>query len=120
MPSRSYPAPKFSKEEIAFLDAPGATHDEAVATLGAPLIDLRDPGVLAYTREVTARARYTYPDWLADEWRSDVVKADAKIWVLFIAYDRHGQVLAHEVCTLETGELEKASVAWRLAKVKDQ
>jgi hypothetical protein len=116
---RSYPAPNFSREEIAFLDAPTATYEEVITTLGPPLVDLCNPGVMAYTREVIRRTRFITGDQ-HHELRSEVVEGQPRITVLLVAYDRSGQVLAHEVRKLEGGRLEEISVQWRLGKVISQ
>lgn len=123
---KTYPAPTFSREELAFLDAPDATRDETMSTLGPPLIDFQQPGVLVYTRQVSPREVVLQSGLDQDQdhveigAHSRVSNSSTKIWTLFVAYDEHGRVLAHEVRRLETGDLEKASVKWRLTKEKPQ
>lgn len=117
LPSRVTIGYKFSKEALAFLDDPNTTRQEVVSALGAPLIEIRDPGVLVYVWEVTERS-YLIPISEMFPGNSEVVNGPAQEWSLFIAYDRTGHVCGHDVRKLNTGELRKAALEWRRNRKK--
>jgi len=46
---------EYLKESIAFLDAPEATREETVVTLGPPYVEFHDRRILVYFFETTGR-----------------------------------------------------------------
>jgi len=117
LPSKPDPSARFSSEELLFLNAPDATRAEAVSTLGAPLLDVPDPGVMVYTRAKIERS-YIAPvnEMAAIVVTPAVSEGPRHAWVLLIAYDQSGRILAHEVQKLDTGDLNQMSLQWRMAK----
>lgn len=118
LPSKPDPIARFSKDELAFLDAPDATRAETVSNLGTPLLDILDPGVMVYTRAEIERSYFIAPTkvgYIETGLESSVAEA-RHAWVLLIAYDQRERILTYEVHKLNTGELKEMSLQWRLAK----
>ena len=120
LPSKVSSGNQFSGEELDFLNLPNTTRDDVLASLGQPLIDLHDPGVLLYVWWKTSRTLFVPPGKVGDVdlgTHASVEHSDQE-WGLFIAYDQGGHIVAHQVRKLDTGESEKACVEWRLSKTK--
>jgi hypothetical protein len=129
--------PVFSRDALAFLNLPGTTRGDVVASLGTPLIEVQNPGVLVYVSDTTRRSWDFIPIILPDlaDWGDDSfptfdhernpplpVTVDAYHGVdegpttekaLFVAYDEHGHVFAHKICGVNRATLLSASVQWR-------
>ncbi len=48
--------PVFSRDALAFLNLPDTTRGDVVASLGKPLIEVQNPGVLVYVSETTRQS----------------------------------------------------------------
>lgn len=94
---------KYSKGSLAFLDLPGTTREEVIASLGPPLLESRDSRTLLYAWETTSRWVSVYPEAHFRHPRE---------WGLFIAYDERGFVSAHEVRRVGVDTLEEACSEW--------
>jgi|SRR5690242_5413414 len=117
-PKHSY-GHRFSKEELAFLKAPDVTRDEVVATLGEPVIEVRDPGVLLYVWEMTDQEYFMAPEITYKKTDikpfgdSRVVDGDIFEVGLLIAYDKTGRVISHEIRDVDMSNLQDAAIWWR-------
>jgi outer membrane protein assembly factor BamE (lipoprotein component of BamABCDE complex) len=108
---------KYSRESLAFLDLPGTTREEVIASLGPPLLESRDSRTLLYVWETTSR-------WLLIPPQGPDVGGEPlfetqpiqhhhpREWGLFIACDERGIVSAHEVRRVGVGTLEEACAEW--------
>jgi hypothetical protein len=101
---------QYTKEEIAFLDLPKTTRGEVLSTLGEPLLEVADSGVLLYVWQTTPR--FQTPTLSTKHEDAGVVKKAPIEWGLFIAYDERGYVTAHEVRKVGTVALEQNCVDW--------
>jgi hypothetical protein len=135
--------PVFSREALAFLNLPDTMRGDVVATLGTPLIEVQNPGVLVYVSETTRRSWDFVPIILPDldNWGEDSfpklnnepasafppLTVDAYHGVdegpttekaLFVAYDEHGHIFAHKICAVNQSGLLSESVQWRLNEGK--
>ena len=104
---------RYSPEALAFLDAPGVTRAEVVASLGAPLLE-HDSRTLLYQWEQTPRVLVSVPTLMHghNEIRTKVYEDYAEMYGLFIAYDARGVVEGHEVRKIRRPTLEEACIAW--------
>lgn len=131
LPSYRSSGPNFSKEALTFLDFPDTTRADVLATLGEPVIEMHDPGVLVYLCEMTQRTLVIPMDIDSDGRdcnksqegkptlemdHSYVESGPSDERVLFIAYDEHGHVFAHEIRTADQYALKSDCRAWRLGK----
>jgi len=112
----------FSREALAFLDQPGTTRIDVLSSLGKPLFEMSEPGALIYVSERISRT-YVIPYQvygipLSQE--SGVVDGPSTTKALFIAYDKMGNVTAHEVRVVEPTALESECLKWRLGLTKPQ
>jgi hypothetical protein len=137
--------PVFSREALAFLNLPDTTRGDVVASLGAPLIEAQNPGVLVYVSDTTPRTWDVIPFILPNLDDSEdpfstltdkhghtlfppppatldvytgVGEGVTKEQALFVAYDEHGHVFAHKICAVNQAALLSASVQWRLSEGK--
>jgi hypothetical protein len=116
-------AHKFSKQEIAFLDLPDATREEALASLGPPFWEAHDSRVLLYLWETSFEWQVSPPDHIGSlAWtaRPSTVRTDPRRWGLFVAYDSRGRVCSYEIRLVGDGTLEEACSRWAktLAKLR--
>lgn len=118
--SRLTAGQEFSKETIAFLDLPGTTRNEVIATLGLPIVDSQETRMLVYVKEKTQRYAVTTPEevqigevQIPLGGREIEFNGPSTSWALLIAYDERGIVCAHEVRKMELRSLETQSSKWR-------
>src|SRR5438874_13816857 len=91
LPSKPSTGPRFSKEALAFLDQPGTTRAEVLASLGRPLFDISDTGALIYVSEKTSRAAVIpYQVHGIGLVQPSVIDGPSTERALFIAYDKRG------------------------------
>ena len=97
---------RYSKEATSFLDIPGTTREETIASLGLPSWESGESKVLLYTWESSQ-------EWLfvPAENNLDIHQSEADVkeqhWALLIAYDERGIVRAHAVRRLGKGSTEE-------------
>jgi hypothetical protein len=105
----------YSSEALAFLDLPDTTRDQVVASLGPPLVEVADSGVLLYAWEKASRFLFIYPAGYSHggmETAASTQRGDPQAWGLFIGYDEKGLVTAHEVRKIGTESLTEACLNW--------
>jgi hypothetical protein len=113
LPSRHTGGPVFSREALAFLDLPNTTRIDVLESLGEPAIEVTDPGVLVYTSETTSRV-LVIPNGDLDPDAKVTVEDGGKFErVLFVGYDAHGYIIAHEVHHASNANLRSECVKWR-------
>jgi hypothetical protein len=123
LPTKQTSRHAYSKEAIAFLDLPDATRAEVLSTLGPPVSELTDVGVLVYTWELTSRFLVVYPSGidaretarqndLVLEGDAAKVSGASQMWVLFIACDHEGKIVGHQISKLNSGDTEQEGRAW--------
>ncbi len=130
--------PVFSRDALVFLNFSSTTRGDVVASLGTPLIEVQNPGVLVYVSETTRRSWDFVPIILPDldNWGEDsfpklnnepasafppltvdtyqgVNEGPTTEKALFVAYDEHGHVFAHKICAVNRVGLLSASAQWR-------
>ncbi|MDB6111869.1 MAG: hypothetical protein JWR69_3619 [Pedosphaera sp.] len=115
--SRTSSGVKYSAEALAFLDLPGTTRDEVVASLGPPLLESQETRTLVYEWERTERQAsfIIVPDWIAplvEDANGSVTDGASHQWALLVAYDVRGVVSAHKVRQLGTRTLEEECADW--------
>ena len=131
LPSRSS-GPNFSKEALAFLDFRGTTRADVLESFGEPVIEIHDPGVLVYLCEVTPRT-LVIPMDIDLGGQKTIENPEGKTTImmghpyvdrgpseertLFIAYDEHGYVFAHQIRMADLYALKSDCRAWRLSKL---
>jgi hypothetical protein len=108
-------------ETLAFLDLPGTTRNEVVATLGPPAYESESTRTLLYVWERTFRWSVSRPEQIGPvhltwEHNPEVIAGKQRLWGLFIAYDEQGLVCAHEIRTFGAPRLEEACVSWRSSR----
>lgn len=120
LPSKSSTGPRFSPEALAFLDQPGTTRADVLASLGQPLFDISDTGALIYVSEKTSRTLVIpYQIYGIDLGQpSRVIDGPSTERALFIAYDKRGYVFAHEIRAIDPFALESECREWRLGLVE--
>jgi hypothetical protein len=121
LPDKVTQGHRYSAEALAFLDEPDTTRAEVVATLGAPLLE-HESQILLYEWEQTPRYLTSVPTIMHghNELRTKVNEGYAEMYGLFIAYDAHGLVEAHEVRKIRRRTLEEACVAWQKRREKNR
>ena len=97
---------KYSRGEISFLNLPGTTREEAIATLGQPLWESQRSRVLLYVWTTSMQWVVALPPGGTE------FTADEKRRALLVAYDERGLVTGHEVRTIREATLEEACVNW--------
>ena len=112
LPSKVTHGPQFSREALAFLDAPGTTRGDVLESLGSPLIEVRDPGTLVYVSEISGRALVIDPK-IEPDTPPRVESAVSRESALFVAYDARGLVIAHETVLSSPEDLKSACMEWR-------
>ena len=119
LPDKVTQGHKYSTEALAFLDEPGTTRQEVVASLGVPLLE-HESRTLLYPWEQTPRYLTSVPTLMHghNELRTKVNEGYAEMYGLFIAYDARGLVEAHEVRKIRRRTLEEACVAWQKRREK--
>ena len=122
--------PVFSREALAFLDLPDTKRSDVVASLGTPVFEVQNPGVLVYISETTQRSWDVVPIILPDfddsgqpildveDVYHGVDEGPSKERALFVAYDEQGHVFAHKICGVNQATLFSASVQWRRSEGK--
>ena len=113
LPSKYYSGPQFSRDALAFLDQAGTTRVEVLATLGEPLIELNDPGVLVYVSQRTPQTLYIPNTDVFPDAQIRVVDGSVEGRALFIAYDENGFVFAHEIQPDGVTDLRASCWTWR-------
>lgn len=104
---------EYSSEAIAFLDAPGATRQETIATLGLPSWESKDSKVLLYLWDSALKWRFVPPEnWSKLGIGESESETKEERWALLIAYDDAGTVTAHAVRRIGKVALEDACVSW--------
>lgn len=104
---------QYSAESIAFLDAPDATRQETIATLGLPSWESSQSKVLLYLWNSAQKWRFVPPEsWKNAGIRESVSETGEQRWALLIAYDRAGMVTAHTARRINSLTLEQACVIW--------
>ena len=101
----------YSKEALAFLDQPGTTRAEVIATLGPPLLESASTRTLVYAWQETPKY-FFIPLGKGSGSHVKTVKGSPDQWALFIALDAQGIVLAHEDRYVATRSLEQECQAW--------
>lgn len=105
----------YSKEALAFLDQPGTTRAEVVATLGPPLLESTSTRTLVYAWQETPKYLFiplVKASGSPDDMQVSTIKGSPDQWALFIALDAQGIVLAHEDRYVATRSLEQECQAW--------
>jgi outer membrane protein assembly factor BamE (lipoprotein component of BamABCDE complex) len=116
LPSKVSAGHQYSRDALAFLDLPDTTREDVVASLGPPLIESRDARVLFYTSETTGRTLFIPPQGIGEvhwEANSKIEHGSPQEWGLFIAYEEHSLVSAHEILKIGTDEMEQRCVDWQ-------
>lgn len=112
LPSKVTQGEQFCPAALAFLNATNhTTRDEVVATLGEPVIELSEPGVMVYVWEITDRDYIMLPECFHEA--PHVENGRAQQWGLFIAYDRDKRIFAHETRELDKLNSQEAARVWR-------
>jgi hypothetical protein len=107
-PDRVTNGHRYSREALAFLDAPTTTRDDVLSTLGDPIIESRNTRVLVYEWEQMVRAFTPVKE----------IHGDPERVCLFIAYDGRGVVCGHAVRKIGIEDLEMACVEWKNGRRK--
>ena len=105
----------YSKEALAFLDQPGTTRAEVVATLGPPLLESSSTRTLVYAWQEIPKYLFlpsVKASGTPDGMHVNMIKGSPDQWALFIALDEQGIVLAHEDRYVATRSLEQECHAW--------
>jgi hypothetical protein len=117
--SRTTAGVKYSAQALAFLDLPGTTREDVIASLGPPLLESKETRTLVYEWERTERHALIVmvPHEVAplfEDAHGSVTDGASHQWALLVAYDTRGFVSAHEVRQLGTGTrtLEEECSDW--------
>jgi outer membrane protein assembly factor BamE (lipoprotein component of BamABCDE complex) len=121
LPDKVSQGHRYSAEALAFLDTPGVTRAEVLASLGTPLLE-HESRTLLYQWEQTPRVLVSVPTLMHghSEIRTKVYEDYADKYGLFIAYDARGQIEAHEVRKIHRPSLEEACVAWQKRRERNR
>jgi hypothetical protein len=114
---------EYSDDATAFLDLPGATRAETIASLGAPTWESTDARVLLYVWEKSFKWKFNPPSDVNDVHFGDHTwhaRTAARRWGLFIAYDDKGLVSAHAVSEIGEKTLEEDCFKWSSHQQKQQ
>jgi len=110
--------PPISGDSLAFLGQAGTTRADVLTLLGEPLIEIKNPGALAYVSEMTYQyLNFNMPiplPYCSTPITTSVDNEPGKEYVLFIAYDEHEYVFAHQIRVLKSEDLKSACMRWRL------
>ncbi|MDB6066343.1 MAG: hypothetical protein JWR26_2551 [Pedosphaera sp.] len=85
----------YLKESIAFLDAPGATREETIVTLGPPYAEFHDRRVLVYFSETTGKYWHMVLIPYLQPTSGVSLDENSKRQALLISYDEHGHITGH-------------------------
>jgi hypothetical protein len=112
---------RYSAEALAFLDTPGVTRAEVLASLGTPLLE-HESRTLLYQWEQTPRVLVSVPTLMHghSEIRTKVYEDYADMYGLFIAYDARGLIEGHEVRKIRKPTLAEACVAWEKRRERNR
>ena len=107
---------RFSPEALAFLNMPGNTRDDVIASLGPPLVESHESRTFVYEWEMTRRLYVSEPRDISHGTivtKEKVIPTSTTRFGLFIAYDEREAIVAHETRKIHAATLEEACVAWR-------
>jgi len=108
---------KLGGETLKFLDLPGTTRQETIATLGEPLSESITTRTLIYEWETTGKWAYAFAMPPVEHVQLPAVHGtateDAKLWVLLIAYDTNHVVCAHTVRRVRSYDWETVCQEWQ-------
>jgi hypothetical protein len=102
----------YSKEALAFLELPGATRNEVIASLGEPLYESLETRTLVYVWYEKPR----YVSVPLDGTETEVVSGSPVEWALFIALNEQGAVVAHEERYIGSRDLKAECAKWSLKR----
>jgi hypothetical protein len=121
LPDKVSQGHRYSAEALAFLDTPGVTRAEVLASLGTPLLE-HESRTLLYQWEQTPRVLISVPTLMHGhtEIRTKVYEDYADMYGLFIAYDARGLIEGHEVRKIRRPTLEEACVAWEKRRARNR
>jgi hypothetical protein len=108
---------KYSGDALEFLDLPGTTRNETVASLGPANWESTEARVLLYRWE-TSLKWHADPVKFEDRYKNRVIiEADDYYtneanWGLFIAYDDKGLITQHAIRRFGKGDLENVCLNW--------
>jgi hypothetical protein len=115
LPNKVSHGHRHSAAALAFLDSLGTTREEVIGALGPPLLESHESRTLLYEWEETPRFLASVPHIVHRdiEMRGEVVRGDAALFGLFIAYDAQGVVETYEVREISAPTLREACTIWR-------
>jgi len=101
---------RHSAEALALLDLPDTTRDDVLAELGPPLWESHELRILFYLWEDSLEWYVIPPAELG--LHPGKSTSHPQRWGLFIAYNEHGVLSAHEVCPIGRESPEEACAHW--------
>jgi hypothetical protein len=107
----------YTHEAIAFLDLPGASRKETIATLGPPSWESQDLGMLLYLYQDVEKYHIEPIPVEIGHKSVDLVPASEgqtvpELWGLFITYNGEGLVTGHDFSPVGDGRLEDECKKW--------
>lgn len=105
--------PNVSRQSLAFLDQPGTTRGDVLASLGPPAIEISNPGALVYISESISRDLFIPYPGIPHTRATIETGPDTSERALFVAYDAHGYVLTHKIHKVNWANLQSDCLKWR-------